>query len=117
MMTLIRVSASAALATFLGGCAHLPDVTVGYYVAQSKVSFKVMRTVACDANNNPIVANSTTPIVTHSADRDQFIPIRLAGLKGTFSDTDVKFEFYEDGRLKSVNATGTAKVKRSSRPS
>jgi hypothetical protein len=105
MMTLIRLSVSAALATFLGGCAFTPNVTVGYYLAQSKVSFKVIRTVACDADNNPVVANATTPTVTHSADRAQFIPIHLAGLRGTFSDTDVKFEFYEDGRLKSVNTT------------
>lgn len=106
-MALIRALAMGALAACLAGCAHLPDVTVGYYLAKSKVNFKVIRTVACDANNNPIVANSTTPTVTHSADPGQFVPIRLAGLKGTFSDTDLKFEFYEDGRLKSVNATST----------
>ncbi|HEX9390387.1 MAG TPA: hypothetical protein VF928_03630 [Usitatibacteraceae bacterium] len=96
-----------ALLAFLCSCAHLPDVTVGYYLAQSQPRFKVIRTVACDANNMPIVVTSVTPAVLHWADQAQFIPLRLSGLKGAFSDTDVKFDFYDDGRLKNVNATGT----------
>lgn len=107
MIKLIRVLMIAVLVGILGGCAHLPDATVGYYLPQSKVSFKVIRTVACDSNNIPVVVNSVTPTVTHSADPKQFVQISLVGLNGTFSDTDVKFDFYEDGRLKNVNATGT----------
>jgi hypothetical protein len=107
MKNLFIFVAFVILAIFLGGCAHMPNATAGYYLAQSQVRFKVVRTVACDDKNNPIVANSTTPIVIHSADTQQFVPIKLADLKGTFSDTDVKLEFFEDGRLKGVNATNT----------
>ena len=107
MSNQVRTVTIAAFAGIVGGCAHLPDVTVGYYLTRSKVSFKVIRVVACDGNNNVIVANATTPTVTHSADSNQFFPIGLSGLRGTFSDTDVKFEFTEDGRLKSINATST----------
>lgn len=89
------------------GCAHLPDATVNYYHAQTKVSFKVIRTIGCDARSNLIIANAVTPTVTHSANRSAINVIHLADLKGTFSDSDLKVEFYEDGRLKGINASAT----------
>lgn len=92
----------------LGGCAHLPTATVGYYLPTSSVSFKVVRTVACDAGGNPIIATSVTPTVVHFADKatgQQLVS--FAKLKGQLSDSDVKFDFYEDGRLSAVNATAT----------
>lgn len=95
----------AAAMFSLSSCAHVPNAEVGYYLPKSKVDFKVIRTVVCDEANHPNVVNSATPNVTHSADKGQFVQIPLSGLKGIFSDTDVKFEFYEDGRLKNVNAT------------
>jgi hypothetical protein len=69
---------------------------------------RVIRTLACDASNSTIVvANSAMPAIVHSADRSELYHIDLSKLKGWFSDTDVKFELSEDGRLKSVNATTT----------
>lgn len=96
-----------AVASLLAGCASLPDVTAGYFLTTSKVGFKVVRTVACDADNRPIMATTVTPAVVHSANRSERKPLRYADLKGPFSDTDVKLEFFDDGRLKSVNATNT----------
>ena len=95
------------LTLFLNACAHLPDATVGYYLAKSEVKFKIVRTVACDTNNTILVVSSSTPSVTHSADHNQFEIVNLADLKGPFSDTDVKFDFYDDGRLKGINSTVT----------
>ena len=90
------------------GCAHTPPVKVNYFLAQSEASFKVIRTVACDEGGNPIVATTVIPTVRHSADRKAGAqPLPLAALKGAFSDTDVKFDFYEDGRLKGINASST----------
>ncbi|MXO58557.1 hypothetical protein GRI89_03245 [Altererythrobacter salegens] len=100
-----------ALLTFagliLGGCAHTPDVTVGYYLPKSDVSFKVIRTVACDKDSNPIVATAVTPTVKHTADMSSRKTVALSGLRGALSDTDVKFEFFEDGRLSGLNANST----------
>jgi hypothetical protein len=100
---------SAAVILLLGcvGCAHIPDVTVGYYLARTKMSIKVVRTFTCDAAANLVVVNSVTPTTTHFADTAQFVPIRLAPLQGPLSDSDLKFDFYDDGRLKGVNATTT----------
>lgn len=91
----------------LGGCAHTPDVTLSYYLPKTSVSFKVIRTVACDAGDNPIVATAVTPTVKHTADTSAPQSLALLGLRGAFSDTDVKLEFYEDGRLSGVNASST----------
>ena len=109
MIKIIRLTPLVVLATFLSGCSNLPDAIIGYYLAKTEVSFKVVRTVACDAKNHLIVVNSSTPIVTHSANREQFETIRLSELKGWFWDNDVNFQFYEDGRLKGVNSSITGK--------
>lgn len=94
----------------LGGCAHLPTATIGYYLPTSEVTFKVVRTVACDAGGNPIVATAVTPTARHFANTsgaDALHQVELAKLKGQLSDSDVKFEFFEDGRLSGVNASAT----------
>jgi len=99
--------ATVGFAATLPACATLPDVTMNYYLAHSSASFKVVRTVTCDAADNPIVATSVAPAVQHSADRSKPHELQLASLRGPLSDADVKIEFYEDGRLKTLNATVT----------
>lgn len=107
-MKLWLIGIGVGFAFFAVSCAHTPSVKVNYFLAQSEVSFKVIRTVACDEGGNPIAATTIIPTVRHFADREAGAqPLPLAALKGAFSDTDVKFEFYEDGRLKSINASST----------
>ena len=96
----------AVTAGLLGGCANLPDAELAYYLTQTSVSVRVVRTVACDAKDRPIVVNSVTPTVAHSADTAQAHTFKLSTLKSFFSDNDVKLELYEDGRLKGLNAIG-----------
>lgn len=99
-----------AFASLLGGCAHLPNATIGYYLPTSDVSFKVIRTIACDAGGNPVIATAVTPTVRYFANKtgaNAFKKVALTKLNGDFSDADVKFDFYEDGRLSAVNATST----------
>lgn len=91
----------------ISGCANLPDAKIGYYLPKTQIGFKVVRSIACNAQNYPIVANNVTPIVTHSADIKELLPIDLNGLQGVFNDADVKLEFYNDGRLKAINTSNT----------
>ncbi len=99
------VVALVSLAAFTG-CGTIPDATVPYNLTKSAVSFKITRTVACDANNHTIVSTAVVPSVVHSAGIAASA-VQLKQLKGTFSDSDVKFELYDDGRLKGVNASST----------
>jgi hypothetical protein len=95
-----------AIAAGLTACGSIPAAKMKYFNADSKVSFKIVRSVICDKNNLPLVANAVTPTVVHSASA-QSQELDFGQLRGTFVDTDLKFEFYEDGRLKSVNASQT----------
>ena len=101
------VALTGAVVASLAGCGSIPRAQVWYYQAKTKVTVRVTRSVICDAKNLPLVANTVTPSVTHSADTARSRSTSLAGLRGTFTDSDIKFEFYEDGRLKTVNATMT----------
>jgi hypothetical protein len=89
------------------GCAHLPDGKVTYYLAESKVRFKVVRTLACDAGGRVLSSSAVTPSVTHGADVGRRFDIPFAELRSFFADSDVKIDFYDDGRLKNVNGTLT----------
>jgi hypothetical protein len=101
------ISAAAGLVVNLSGCGSLPDAQVSYYQAKSQITVKVTRTVLCDAKKQPLVANTVAPTVLHSADLEKPQSLHLAGLRGTFTDSDIKFDLYEDGRLKGVNAAQT----------
>ena len=107
MKRVLLASAAAMLHVFLAGCASLPDATVRYYLTETKVTFKVVRTVACDGNNQLVMSNAVTPAPLNTVDRGTAQDLPLAKLKGTASDTDVKLEFYDGGRLKSFNASST----------
>ena len=100
-----RVSAFSVMLLAVAGCAHTPDVEVGYYLAKSAVSVRVIRTVACDGSDAPIVASAVIPTVTHSADTAKRGTINLGALRGIAADPDATFTFTEDGRLKSINAS------------
>jgi hypothetical protein len=106
-MANIRQLLVLALVVALAGCASMPDATVRYYLAQSKISFKATRTVICDAKETLIIVNGATSAVAHSADRSKQFDIPLAKVGGSLSDGDVKVGLYEDGRLKDINASST----------
>ncbi len=80
-----------------------------YYLSAARVTFKVTRTIACDTVLSKVISTGdATPAVQHYADR-KVNPqsVSVAPLKGLFTNTDVKFEFYEDGRLKGINESTT----------
>jgi hypothetical protein len=103
----MRVTTALVVALGLASCGSIPDAQVTYYKAASKISVKVTRSVLCDSGNFPFVADTVAPSVVHFADKDHPQHFRLAALRGAISDSDIKFEFYEDGRLKSVNGAAT----------
>lgn len=89
-------------------CSSTPNVEVHYYPARGSTAFKLTRTISCDANDNPIIANHVAATVTHSADlRAPLHQLNISLLDGAMSNSDIRFEFYSDGRLKGVNATTT----------
>lgn len=92
-------------AAVLTGCARTPPVSVNYYLTRSALHARVIRTVACDASNTPVIANTVTTEVLHSADPDKIRTTDLSKIDSAFANSELKAEFYGDGRLKGINAT------------
>jgi len=91
----------------LAACAVTPNIIETYYLPKTEVTFRVIRTVGCDANDHPIVANSATVTPVHLADYNKKRTLEIKRLDGFFANSDIKVEYFDDGRLKSVNATTT----------
>src|SRR5438067_1899823 len=95
------------IGSLLAGCAGTPPVRMNYYLATSTVHARVIRTLACDASNIPVLANTVTMEVLHSADPGAPRNTDLWLADRALADSELKTEFYSDGRLKAVNATTT----------
>ena len=107
MKNFLKVWGIGSLGIIAAGCANTPDLAVSYFLAKSELQLEVIRTVTCNASDNLIVATTVNPTVSHMADTGASKTIEIAKLDSLLSHSDLKFEFYEDGRLKGVNTTST----------
>lgn len=91
----------------LSGCSSIPDVTARYYQTQTQYTIKATRTVSCDDNNTVHSILTVSPTAEYFADLNSQKEIKLSNLNGVFTDSDIEFQLYDDGRLKSINGTQT----------
>jgi hypothetical protein len=107
MKTISNVALACA-AVSLCACAELPKAKIHYYYPQTNLSLEVLRAVACDSSNHLIELFKVTPTVTYTADRTSDVQtLDIYKLNTAFSDTDITVKLTDDGRLQSVNGTGT----------
>lgn len=103
------VVAAVGLLGLLSGCASMPEVTYKYYPAKSQSTVTVTQTVDCNTAKTAVtVVNSAAITTLYSADYSQ--PPRTIALKklnGALADSDVTINFFDDGRLKSINGYAT----------
>ena len=106
---MIKHTMIVSIVLFLGGCASTPDVMYSYYPSCSKSNVTVTQTLDCNNDKSAlIVVNSTTVSTLSSADYSKGpYTVGIKKLDGFFADSDITFAFFDDGRLKSVNATTT----------
>lgn len=105
-----HVLAGGILLFAIAGCASNPDVTVQYYHAKTVIDITATQTVGCSENNDIYIATSVKVVPMHMADFSQGpATLNLSDLGGWWADADIGFDFYEDGRLKSLNAVTTGK--------
>jgi len=105
--------ATMSLATALvGACSAVPNVTVSYYLPKAETTVTVTQSVDCDAKKQHLFfVYSVVSATAYASDlRRKPIPFRLKDLDGTFSDSSATFNFTDDGRLKSVNASTTGET-------
>ena len=96
----MRASFIVITALLSTACAQTPPVTTTYYLAKSSLHAKVVRTVGCDLQDDPLVASALTPIeVLHSADTSTSPEtLSLHKVDGPFANSELKTDFYADGK-------------------
>ena len=93
----------------LAGCASIPDIEYRYFPARASTAVSLTQSIDCNQEKTQlIIANTPTVLTTYASDRSKepFV-LRTVNLRSTFADSDVKFEWFDDGRLKSVNQSST----------
>ncbi|NNC46856.1 MAG: hypothetical protein HKO13_00280 [Sphingomonas sp.] len=89
----------------LGACASTPPIKVTYFQPQATLKVKVIETLAC---RNDVPFSIASAILTPEYEAgDNHHSFNLDDLDGPLSNTDAEVQFYDDGRLKSINATST----------
>ena len=99
---------ASGLTFVLSACASTPDVNLNYYLPNSKIDFKVVKSVTCDVDENLKIAASplieTTDYSDYQSDK-RYISIKE--LDGMFSNSSLAVTWYDDGRLKGINSKST----------
>lgn len=109
-----------ALGLTSGGCATIPNVATGYYLPRTDLTVTVTRTVGCTKRTEGRGRGARTIhtlystaeaawVAAYSADPAARHPFNLAALNSPLADGAITFDFYDDGRLKSVNSTTTGR--------
>jgi hypothetical protein len=80
-----------------------------YYPSRSNSNVTVTQTIDCNNDQSAlIVLHSTTVNTLYSADYSKGpYSVQIKKLDSFFADSDVGFNFFEDGRLKSINESTT----------
>lgn len=103
--------AATALAgvAMLGGCASTPDVTLNYRLAQWELAIAVVHTITCSSDGKAMIVDRSATAVPVFRARltGNAESLKLRALDSVFADFDLKVEFTEDGRLKSINQSTT----------
>ena len=106
----MRLIAIVTFGSLLASCARTPPVTINYPLARSALHVEIVQTLGCDASNMPVVVNTVTPTMLHMADTRpgaRMGSIDLSRIDGPLSNSELKTDFYSDGRLKAINVTTT----------
>lgn len=93
----------------LGACSRTPPIVLNHYLPQTETAITVTQVVTCDAKDQVVSAASVDTTTSFSANTREAKQIDLSGYGSSLADTGLTFEFYDDGRLKSVNVTSLGK--------
>jgi hypothetical protein len=106
-MALRPPSVLVTMAVAVAGCAKVPPVSVNYFLPKTEATVEVNRTLACTDTDRIIMVESSKPATVHSADTGSPQKMEIARANRAGANSSMTFEFYEDGRLKSLNSTST----------
>ena len=108
-----RIAIALTCCALLSACATIPVVTYTYYLPKSATTLSLTQTLTCAGGQFVAVSAVQTPSTAYSANYEKSEPLETTkfeadtSLGRDLSDTDVNISFYDDGRLKGINATMT----------
>jgi hypothetical protein len=111
-MGMHRYIGTLGLFALTTACARLPPVDYNYYPSKGMTTVSVTQTFDCSADKKRLVVVTAPPAVatSYSADYSKQVQLlAMSGIRGEFTDNDFTINFYEDGRLKSINSVSTGK--------
>ena len=95
----------------LSGCESIPDITVYYYLPKASTSVQVVQSVDCDAaGQNVLAINNATVTTNYSADSKRKKTFKYSSIDRWYTDDGLTFNFFDDGRIKSINASTTGQA-------
>lgn len=104
-----KMALALAGSLMLGGCVSIPDSTMNYYHAETVVDARVTAVVSCPEGGSVHVSLISAIETSHRADLESSAYFETGSVAGFGSDSTVGFQFFDDGRLKGVNATSTGR--------
>lgn len=93
------------LAAGLTACATMPDVSVTYYLPKATFQTSVVRTIACDVQDNAIIVTNVISKTTYTRDDGRSHTVSLKAANSMWGNTETGFTLLEDGRLGGFNTT------------
>jgi hypothetical protein len=102
--------AALAACTLTSACAALPPVAYNYFPSKGAVTIALTQTIDCTTDRTALMVTQTAPTVTvqYAGDHSQAPwSLPLAVGSSQVADKDMTIGFYDDGRLKSINASAT----------
>ncbi|MEZ4281602.1 MAG: hypothetical protein R3F21_18505 [Myxococcota bacterium] len=110
MRRFARLNLLTIIATLFSGCSTMPKVTVSHYLPAASLAIVVTQTATCTGDGTPIVADAVVMTASYRADKKVTNSVDLAKLGSGITKADAAFEFFPDGRLKSVNSKQTGQA-------
>lgn len=105
-----EMKALVITAGLLSGCSAMPKVTVSHYLPAASLAIAVTQTATCTGEGAPIIIDAVVMSATYLADKKVANAVDLAKLGSGVTKADATFEFFPDGRLKSVNSKQTGQA-------
>ncbi|WP_158898741.1 hypothetical protein [Burkholderia sp. L27(2015)] len=104
-----KIFVLSALPIALGGCATLPNVTVSYYFPVMEIQYAITQSLTCDDDEKHLYTMAAVTAKTIPApDVDAGIhTFSFQSVGGKTVDSDLAFNFNDDGRLLGINSSST----------
>lgn len=94
-------------AFFVTGCAATPRLLLTYPLTRTSAEVTLTRTLKCDKANIPVIVSSPNVKAVNGADRDRTGKLDTSPLDNQLADTSLDIQYWDDGRLKSINGEST----------